>query len=224
MTKEKGMNNSNNEMNTFKTERTRVRRISDRGHYDQDTIYPIIDEAMICHVGFIQNNNPVVIPTIHARLGNTLYIHGSGASRMLKVITNQNNICVTISLIDGIVLARSAFHHSMNYRSVVIFGSGRKIDDPEEKLNALKAVSEHLIPERWDDVRQPNQKELDATTVIAISLEEASAKVRTGPPSDDDDDYKLSVWAGVLPITLIKEELIPDPVLPDKIDIPNYLK
>ena len=224
MTKEKGMNNSNNEMNTFKTERTRVRRISDRGHYDQDTIYPIIDEAMICHVGFIQNNNPVVIPTIHARLGNTLYINGSGASRMLKVITNQNNICVTISLIDGIVLARSAFHHSMNYRSVVIFGSGRKIDDPEEKLNALKAVSEHLIPERWDDVRQPNQKELDATTVIAISLEEASAKVRTGPPSDDEDDYKLSVWAGVLPITLIKEELIPDPVLPDKIDIPNYLK
>ena len=218
------MNNSNNEMNTFKTKRTRVRRISDRGHYDQDTIYPIIDEAMICHVGFIQNNNPVVIPTIHARLGNTLYIHGSGASRMLKVITNQNNICVTISLIDGIVLARSAFHHSMNYRSVVIFGSGRKIDDPEEKLNALKAVSEHLIPERWDDVRQPNQKELDATTVIAISLEEASAKVRTGPPSDDEDDYKLSVWAGVLPITLIKEELIPDPVLPDKIDIPNYLK
>ena len=224
MTKEKGMNNSKNEMNTFKTERTRVRRISDRGHYDQDTIYPIIDEAMICHVGFIQNNNPVVIPTIHARLGNTLYIHGSGASRMLKVITNQNNICVTISLIDGIVLARSAFHHSMNYRSVVIFGSGRKIDDPEEKLNALKAVSDHLIPERWDDVRPPNQKELDATTVIAISLEEASAKIRTGPPSDDDDDYKLSVWAGVLPITLIKEELIPDPVLPDKIDIPNYLK
>ena len=224
MTKEKGMNNNNNEMNTFKTERTRVRRISDRGHYDQDTIYPIIDEAMICHVGFIQNNNPVVIPTIHARLGNTLYIHGSGASRMLKVITNQNNICVTISLIDGIVLARSAFHHSMNYRSVVIFGSGRKIDDPEEKLNVLKAVSDHLIPERWDDVRQPNQKELDATTVIAISLEEASAKVRTGPPSDDEDDYKLSVWAGVLPITLIKEELIPDPVLPDKIDIPNYLK
>jgi len=211
-------------MNTFKTERTRVRRISDRGHYDQDTIFSIIDEAMICHVGYIQNNNPVVIPTIHARLGNTLYIHGSGASRMLKVISNQNNICVTISLIDGIVLARSAFHHSMNYRSVVIFGSGRKINDPKEKLNALKAVSDHLIPERWDDVRPPNQKELDATTVIAISLEEASAKIRTGPPSDDEDDYKLSVWAGVLPITLIKEELIPDPVLPDKIDIPNYLK
>jgi hypothetical protein len=219
-----GRNNRNIEMNTFKTERTRVRRISDRGHYDQDTIFSIIDEAMICHVGYIQNNNPVVIPTIHARLGNTLYIHGSGASRMLKVISNQNNICVTISLIDGIVLARSAFHHSMNYRSVVIFGSGRKINDPKEKLNALKAVSDHLIPERWDDVRPPNQKELDATTVIAISLEEASAKIRTGPPSDDEDDYKLSVWAGVLPITLIKEELIPDPVLPDKIDIPNYLK
>ena len=219
-----GRNKRNIEMNTFKTERTRVRRISDRGHYDQDTIFSIIDEAMICHVGYIQNNNPVVIPTIHARLGNTLYIHGSGASRMLKVISNQNNICVTISLIDGIVLARSAFHHSMNYRSVVIFGSGRKINDPKEKLNALKAVSDHLIPERWDDVRPPNQKELDATTVIAISLEEASAKIRTGPPSDDEDDYKLSVWAGVLPITLIKEELIPDPVLPDKIDIPNYLK
>tara|TARA_B100000029_G_scaffold506817_1_gene590279 strand:- start:1367 stop:1999 length:633 start_codon:yes stop_codon:yes gene_type:complete len=210
-------------MNTFKTERTRVRRISDRGHYDQDSIFSIIDEAMICHVGFIQNNNPVVIPTIHARLDNTLYIHGSGASRMLKLISKKN-ICVTISLIDGIVLARSAFHHSMNYRSVVIFGSGRKIDNPKEKLNALKAVSDHLIPERWDDVRPPNQKELDATTVIAISLEEASAKIRTGPPLDDEDDYKLSVWAGVLPITLIKEELIPDPVLPDKIEVPNYLK
>ncbi len=210
-------------MNTFKTERTRVRRISDRGHYDQDSIFSIIDEAMICHVGFIQNNNPVVIPTIHARLDNTLYIHGSGASRMLKLISKKN-ICVTISLIDGIVLARSAFHHSMNYRSVVIFGSGRKIDNPKEKLNALKAVSDHLIPERWDDVRPPNQKELDATTVIAISLEEASAKIRTGPPLDDEDDYKLSVWAGVLPITLIKEELIPDPVLPDKIEVPSYLK
>ena len=137
---------------------------------------------------------------------------------------SKKNICVTISLIDGIVLARSAFHHSMNYRSVVIFGSGRKIDDPKEKLNALKAVSDHLIPDRWDDVRPPNQKELDATTVIAISLEEASAKIRTGPPLDDEDDYKLSVWAGVLPITLIKEELIPDPVLPDKIEVPNYLK
>ena len=217
------MNNRNIEMNTFKTERTRVRRISDRGHYDQDSIFSIIDEAMICHVGFIQNNNPVVIPTIHARLDNTLYIHGSGASRMLKLISKKN-ICVTISLIDGIVLARSAFHHSMNYRSVVIFGSGRKIDNPKEKLNALKAVSDHLIPERWDDVRPPNQKELDATTVIAISLEEASAKIRTGPPLDDEDDYKLSVWAGVLPITLIKEELIPDPVLPDKIEVPSYLK
>ncbi|MDP6991375.1 MAG: pyridoxamine 5'-phosphate oxidase family protein [Candidatus Marinimicrobia bacterium] len=215
--------NGVNEM-TFKTDRTRVKRIPERGHYDKETIYPIIDEAMICHVGIIYENNPVVIPTIHARDGDTLYIHGSAASRMLKSIPNQNNICVTITLMDGIVLARSAFHHSMNYRSVVIFGSGHIVDDPDEKWNALKVVSDHLIPGRWEDARQPNQKELDATTVISIPLSEASAKLRKGPPGDDEDDYTLPIWAGVLPLSIQKGDLIPDPVLSDHIEVPDYLK
>ncbi len=160
-------------MSTLKTERTRVRRIPDRGHYDKKTIYPIIDEALYCHVGINHNGSPVVIPTIHARINNTLYIHGSAASRLLQSIQEDASLCVTISLIDGIVLARSAFHHSLNYRSVVVFGQGVNVNDFQEKWDALKAVSDHLVPKRWEDVREPNQKELDATTVVSISLEEA---------------------------------------------------
>lgn len=209
---------------TLKTERTRVRRIPERGHYDKEIIYPIIDEALYCHVGINHNGSPVVIPTIHARTNDTLYIHGSAASRLLKSIPGENNICVTITLVDGIVLARSAFHHSLNYRSVVIFGKGEIVEDPQGKWDALKSVSDHLVPNRWDDVREPNQKELDATTVISISLEEASAKIRSGPPGDDDADYALPIWAGVLPTELKKGTLIPDPVLPDSIGIPDYLK
>ena len=211
-------------MSTLKTERTRVRRIPDRGHYDKKTIYPIIDEALYCHVGINHNGSPVVIPTIHARINNTLYIHGSAASRLLQSIQEDASLCVTISLIDGIVLARSAFHHSLNYRSVVVFGQGVIVNDFQEKWDALKAVSDHLVPKRWEDVREPNQKELDATTVVSISLEEASAKVRSGPPGDDDADYALPIWAGVLPTELKKGTLIPDPVLPDSIGIPDYLK
>ena len=211
-------------MSTLKTERTRVRRIPDRGHYDKKTIYPIIDEALYCHVGINHNGSPVVIPTIHARINNTLYIHGSAASRLLQSIQEDASLCVTISLIDGIVLARSAFHHSLNYRSVVVFGQGVIVNDFQEKWDALKAVSDHLVPKRWEDVREPNQKELDATTVISISLEEASAKIRSGPPGDDDADYALPIWAGVLPTELKKGTLIPDPVLPDSIGIPDYLK
>ena len=209
---------------TLKTERTRVRRIPERGHYDKKTIYPIIDEALYCHVGINHNGSPVVIPTIHARINNTLYIHGSAASRLLQSIQEDASLCVTISLIDGIVLARSAFHHSLNYRSVVVFGQGVNVNDFQEKWDALKAVSDHLVPKRWEDVREPNQKELDATTVVSISLEEASAKVRSGPPGDDDADYALPIWAGVLPTELKKGTLIPDPVLPDSIGIPDYLK
>ena len=211
-------------MSTLKTERTRVRRIPDRGHYDKKTIYPIIDEALYCHVGINHNGSPVVIPTIHARINNTLYIHGSAASRLLQSIQEDASLCVTISLIDGIVLARSAFHHSLNYRSVVVFGQGVIVNDFQEKWDALKAVSDHLVPKRWEDVREPNQKELDATTVISISLEEASAKIRSGPPGDDDADYALPIWAGVLTTELKKGTLIPDPVLPDSIGIPDYLK
>lgn len=211
-------------MSTLKTERTRVRRIPDRGYYDKKTIYPIIDEALYCHVGINHNGSPVVIPTIHARINNTLYIHGSAASRLLQSIQEDASLCVTISLIDGIVLARSAFHHSLNYRSVVVFGQGVNVNDFQEKWDALKAVSDHLVPKRWEDVREPNQKELDATTVVSISLEEASAKVRSGPPGDDDADYALPIWAGVQTIELKKGTLIPDPVLPDSIGIPDYLK
>ena len=211
-------------MSTLKTERTRVRRIPDRGHYDKKTIYPIIDEALYCHVGINHNGSPVVIPTIHARINNTLYIHGSAASRLLQSIQEDASLCVTISLIDGIVLARSAFHHSLNYRSVVVFGQGVIVNDFQEKWDALKAVSDHLVPKRWEDVREPNQKEMDATTVVSISLEEASAKVRSGPPGDDDADYALPIWAGVQTIELKKGTLIPDPVLPDSIGIPDYLK
>ena len=195
-----------------------------RGYYDKKTIYPIIDEALYCHVGINHNGSPVVIPTIHARINNTLYTHGSAASRLLKSIQGGANLCVTISLIDGIVMARSAFHHSLNYRSVVVFGKGVIVDNYQEKWDALKAVSDHLVPKRWEDVREPNQKEMDATTVVSISLEEASAKVRSGPPGDDDADYALPIWAGVLPTELKKGTLIPDPVLPESIGIPDYLK
>ena len=208
---------------SFKTDRTQVRRLPQRGYYDKNAIYPIIDEALYCHIGINVNDSPAVIPTIHARKNDILYIHGSAASRLLKSIPKENNICATITLLDGIVLARSAFHHSLNYRSVVIFGKGDLVNDPNEKWNALKTVSDHLIPGRWEDARQPNQKELDATTVISISLKEASAKIRTGPPSDEEVDYQLPVWAGVLPYTIKKGELIPDPRLPKSINIPDYL-
>ncbi|MBT3478167.1 MAG: pyridoxamine 5'-phosphate oxidase family protein [Candidatus Marinimicrobia bacterium] len=210
-------------MNSLKTERTRVKRIPERGHYDKQTIYSIIDEAIYCHVGINHNDSPVVIPTIHARKDDTLFIHGSAASRLLKSVQSENNMCVTITLLDGIVLARSAFHHSLNYRSVVIFGNGKIVEDADEKGHALKIVTDHLIPGRWEDARQPNQKELDATTVISISLQEASAKIRKGPPGDEEEDYALPVWAGVMPIAVTKGELISDPVLPETVEIPDYL-
>lgn len=210
-------------MNSFKTERTRVKRIPERGYYDKQTIYPIIDEALYYHVGLNHSDSPVIIPTIQARKKDTLYIHGSAASRLLKSIPGKNNICVTITLLDGIVLARSAFHHSLNYRSVVILGNGDIVNNPDEKWEALKMVTDHLIPGRWEDTRQPNQKELDATTVIAISLNEASAKIRNGPPGDEAEDYSLPIWAGVLPLVLTKGTLIPDPILQDTIDISDYL-
>jgi len=210
-------------MDNLKSQRTTVKRIPDRGKYDTKTINAIIDEAMICHVGFVFNEIPYVIPTIHARNDKTLYLHGSAASRMLKAL-DRSNLCVTMTLMDGIVLARSLFHHSMNYRSVVLLGEGRIVDEKEEKLTALKAVSDHLIPERWEDARKPSEKEMNATTVVAIRIEEASAKIRTGPPGDDEEDYALPVWAGVMPIYQSKGELIPDPRLDPGIVMPDYLK
>ena len=206
-----------------KTDQNRIRRMPERGHYDRESIYPIIDEALICHVGIVVDGQPVVIPTIHARIGDELVLHGAPASRLLKYVQAGHPLCVTITLLDGLVVARSAFNSSMNYRSVVIYGHGRLIDDDAEKLAALAAVTEHLLPGRWQEVRPTTQKELDATTVVAIAMESASAKVRTGPPHDDEADQELPIWAGVLPLRLQALQPIADPELADTISIPEYL-
>ena len=175
------------------------------------------------HVGFAIDGQPVVIPTGYARAGNKLLIHGSQASRMLRALKGGIDACVTVTLIDGLVLARSAFHHSMNYRSVVIFGRAALVEDREEKLAALYTLSEHMIPGRWKNVREPNETELQQTTVLSLPIDEASAKIRTGPPLDDEEDYAMNVWAGVLPLNLTTGEPIADPRLPANIDAPDYV-
>jgi uncharacterized protein len=206
------------------TERTQLRRLPARGSHDRELIYKILDAGYLAHVGFTVNNQPFVIPTLFGRDGDTLYLHGSAASRMLRHLETGVPACVTVTLVDGLVLARSAFHHSMNYRSVVAFGTAQKIDDPEQKSSALRTMAEHLIAGRWDDVRKPNQKELQATTVLRFVIEEASAKVRTGPPLDDEEDYALPIWAGVLPLKLTAGQALPDPRLAPNIDEPEYLR
>src|SRR5574341_1657820 len=195
------------------TARTTLKRLPERGSFDREQINAILDEGIICHVGFVADGQPFVIPTGYARVDGKLIIHGSQASRMLRNLGKGIEVCVTITLIDGLVLARSAFHHSMNYRSVVVFGRATVIENREEKLVALRALSEHILPGRWNDVRQPNERELQLTTVLSIPLTEASAKIRTGPPADDEDDYELPVWAGVLPLQLGAGEPISDPKL-----------
>jgi nitroimidazol reductase NimA-like FMN-containing flavoprotein (pyridoxamine 5'-phosphate oxidase superfamily) len=204
------------------TTRTTLKRLPQRGSYDRDVIDQILDEGFICHVGFAVDGRPFVIPTGYARVGDRLLIHGSQASRMLRTLGQGIDVCVTVTLLDGLVLARSAFHHSMNYRSVVVFGNARVVDDPVAKLEALRALSEHIIPGRWDDVRQPNERELQSTTVLSVPLTEASAKVRTGPPLDDEEDYDLPVWAGVIPLRLVAGTPIDDPRLPEKSETPKY--
>lgn len=194
----------------MKTERTTVRRLPKRGNYDRETINAILTEAFICHVGFNISAQPYVIPTGFARIGDDLYIHGSSASRMLRNIAYGIDICVTVTLIDGIVLARSAFHHSMNYRSVVILGRAEMVTDVYEKYAALEAFTNHIIPGRWPQIRWPSEPELKATTVLKLPITEASAKIRTGDPVDDAEDYAMPVWAGVLPLTLTLGEPIPD--------------
>ena len=184
------------------TPRTTVRRLAKRGVYARDTVYGILDEALVCHVGFVVDGQPMVIPTIHTRVDDTLYFHGSAASRMLRSLEKGVDACVTVTILDGLVLARSAFHHSMNYRSAVILGRGMPVTDREEKLRVLEALVEHVVPGRAAEVRAPNEAELKATLVIGMALSEASAKVRTGPPIDDEEDYALPIWAGVLPLTL----------------------
>ncbi len=204
------------------TDRTSIRRLPKRGVYDRDLVYQILDEGFICHVGFVADGQPIVIPTGYARKRDSLYIHGSQASRMLRTLKAGVDLCVTVTLIDGLVLARSAFHHSMNYRSVVVFGRAAIVDRREEKVDALRAFSDQVIPGRWDDVRQPTEQELAATTVLALPLEEVSAKVRTGPPLDDEDDYALPVWAGLIPLSLAAGQPIADPRLPSDIQAPDY--
>lgn len=201
----------------------RVRRIPDRGHYDSATIYAIIDEALICHVAFAVDGQPFVIPTLHARMGNELILHGAKASRLLKHIQSGQPVSVAITLLDGLVLARSVFHSSMNYRSVVLFGHGRILESEAEKLAALAALTEHLARGRWQDARQPTAQELNATTVVALSIDSASAKVRNGPPKDEPEDYALPVWAGILPIEMAVLSPQRDAQLAEGITTPEYL-
>jgi len=189
-----------------------------RGVYDREAIHAILDEALIAHLGFVHDGQPFVIPTLHARVGDTLYVHGSSASRAIRTLGAEVPACVTVTLVDGIVLARSAFHHSMNYRSVVVLGSARLVEGRGERVRALEAFSERLIPGRWDEVRPPSAKELKGTRVLAMTLEESSAKVRTGPPVDDPEDLSYPVWAGVIPINTLAGAPIPDPEHPPRLD------
>ncbi|MBC7900585.1 MAG: pyridoxamine 5'-phosphate oxidase family protein [Saprospiraceae bacterium] len=184
------------------TKKTKIRRLPKRGVFDRDAIYKILDEAFICHVGFVIDGQPFVIPTGYARIGGDLVIHGSAASRMLRNLSGGIDVCVTVTLVDGLVLARSAFHHSMNYRSVVVLGKAVLVDDDSEKLTALEAFTEHIVPGRWTEIRWPTELELKATTVLRLPIEEASAKIRTGDPVDDEEDYAMDVWAGVIPLAL----------------------
>jgi uncharacterized protein len=204
------------------TTRTALKRLPKRGSFDREAINKILDEGFICHVGFNVDGQPFVIPTGYARVADSLIIHGSQASRMLRTLEQGIEVCVAVTLIDGLVLARSAFHHSMNYRSVVVFGRATRIEDRAEKLAALRALSEHMIPGRWEDVRGPNESELRQTTVLSLPLTEASAKVRTGPPLDDEADYKLPIWAGEIPLKIDTEPPISDPKLPPDIPPPTY--
>lgn len=206
------------------TDRTRVRRLPKRGAYDRATIDAILDEGMICHVGFVHDGQPYVIPTLYGRDGGRLVIHGSAASRMLTTLAAGADACVTVTLADGIVVARSVFHSSMNYRSVVILGKLRAITDPGARMEALRVLAEHLIPGRWDDARLPNDTEMKATSILDMSLDEASAKVRTGPPIDEDEDYALPHWAGVLAFARGVEKPVRDPKLKRGIKAPRYIE
>lgn len=206
------------------TERTQVKRLPKRGKYDRETVHAILDSAFVCHVGFNVEGQPFVIPTNYGRAGEVLYLHGSAASRMLRTLSEGVPVSVTVTHVDGLVLARSAFHHSVNYRSVVILGTARLVEDPAEKMEALRIFAEHVMKGRWDDVRQPTEQELKATTVLALPIEEVSAKVRTGGPVDDEADYALPVWAGVLPLETVAKEPVADPQRKNDPSLPSYIK
>ena len=206
-----------------KTEKNRIKRLPKRGNYDRETIYHILDEALICHVGFAEKGQPYVIPINFARVDDSIVLHGAKASRLLRHIEAGHPICVEATIVDGLVLARSVFHHSVNYRSVVLFGKGRPVEGEQEKLSALKAVTEHLIPGRWQEARLPSRKELNATRVVSIKIDGASAKVRVGPPADDQEDYALPVWAGLLPLQEQALSPVRDDLLSQAVPVPDYI-
>jgi hypothetical protein len=207
-----------------RTARTTLKRLPKRGSFERREVYEILDEGFVCHVGFVADGQPFVIPTAYGRVGDELYLHGAKASRMLKALGSGAEVCVTVTHVDGLVLARSAFHHSVNYRSVVIFGRARVVESEGEKTAALEAFTEHVCPGRWREVRWPTAQELAATLVLALPLAEASAKVRTGPPVDDEEDYGMAVWAGVLPLRVASGAPEPDPRLPAETPVPDYLE
>jgi uncharacterized protein len=206
------------------TKRTELRRIPDRGSNEWETISRILDAGFLAHVGFCVDGQPFVIPTLYGRDGERLYLHGSAVSRMLRELETGIPACMTVTLVDGLVLSRSAFDHSMNYRSVVAFGTARSIVDPGKKIKSLRVISEHLIAGRWADVRAPSERELKATTVLEFSIEEASSKVRSGPPQDDESDYGLPIWAGVLPLEIKSGPPIPDEKLIKGVTLPDYVR
>jgi nitroimidazol reductase NimA-like FMN-containing flavoprotein (pyridoxamine 5'-phosphate oxidase superfamily) len=205
------------------TERTQVKRLPKRGKYERETVLAILDAGFVCHVGFSVDGQPYVIPTNYGRSGDTIYLHGSAASRMLRTLSEGVPVSVTVTHVDGLVLARSAFHHSVNYRSVVILGTARLVSDPTEKMEALRLFTEHIMKGRWDEIRWPTEQEMKGTTVLALPLEEVSAKVRVGGPVDDEEDYSLPVWAGVLPLTTTTNAPIPDTRLKEGTPVPNYI-
>lgn len=212
-------------MSTFTpTERTTLKRLPKRGEFDRSVVYEILDEAFVCHVGFVADGKPVVIPTSFGRIDDDLYIHGSAASRMLRSLAEGIEVCVTVTLIDGLVLARSAFHHSINYRSVVVFGRATVVAEQDEKIKALHAFTDHIVDERWRDVRPPTENELQATVVLKLPLAEVSAKTRTGPPIDDDEDYALPIWAGVVPMALTAGPPVADDRVLAGIEVPEYAR
>jgi nitroimidazol reductase NimA-like FMN-containing flavoprotein (pyridoxamine 5'-phosphate oxidase superfamily) len=204
--------------------RTRLVREADRAVYDRAAAYKILDEGFICHVGFVVDGQPFVIPTGYGRIGDNLYIHGSAASRMLRRVDEGVAVCVTVTLVDGLVLARSIFNHSMNYRSVVILGNAVAVNEAKEKIEALRLLSEHILPGRWVESRQPNEKELKATLVMRLPIEEFSAKVRQGPPVDDEEDYAFPTWAGVIPLEMVAGKPVDDPRLNPAREAPAYAR
>lgn len=207
-----------------KTKMSQLNRKPSRGKYDEETVHQIIDEGLVCHVGFVQDGKPFVIPSNYARMNDQIILHGAKASRLMKQVGSGEPICIEITLVDGLVLARSAFDHSVNYRSVVIFGSGEFIADDESKMAALRAVSEHLVKGRWDEVRIPTKIELDATSVVALTISEASSKCRFGPVVDEPEDYSLPIWAGVIPLKVVALEPLPDDRLMQGVEMPQHVK